>query len=106
MPVFLKDIRDRLIKLENDNINSFFWNSGYGEPTDGTVVVALKHAVGARKIDELLPVFRDPLQNVPTTRLTISLVVGDSLADELMSFRPFIKENIHLDNLAEITSKC
>ena len=35
----------------NDNFNSSFLSSGYGEPTDGTVVVALKHAVNANVIE-------------------------------------------------------
>ena len=37
----------------------------------------------------LSPVFRDPLQIVPTTSLTVNLTVGDTLTDELMSLWPF-----------------
>jgi len=64
-PVFLKNT-ECTDKLENDNFSSWIRKRGYGELTDGIIVIAVKCAVGAkiielfRKIDDLLPVFKDP----------------------------------------------
>ena len=64
--VFLKDNTECTDKLENDNFSSWIRKREYGELTDGIIVIAVKCAVGAkiielfRKIDDLLPVFKDP----------------------------------------------
>ena len=88
-PIFLKDIADCIDKLENDNFSASFWKRGCGEPTDGTVVVAITRAAGAnaielsKKIDNLLPVFRD---QIPASIDVIkmydrSINIGESVDD-------------------------